>query len=180
MARSRPALAVILVVLAMAGTACRFSRTNNAALPTSTSSASTIDIFEETSTSIDDASTTTVASSSTTARQVTTTRRPTVTTTKPAPKPAPTAAPSVPHCNVSTADTFYGSSWTASVTSTFPGTNVVIALSWPGSSGNYSGVTDGSGSFQKTQRVQPSMRGQTVQVHVTVGGKSCSSSFKVS
>ncbi|MBA3655628.1 MAG: hypothetical protein H0W70_15710, partial [Actinobacteria bacterium] len=86
----------------------------------------------------------------------------------------------VPHCNASAADAIYGSTWTVSVTSTFPNASVVIDIRWPGGSGNYSGITDASGSWTKTQRVQPSMKGHRVDVNVTVSSVRCSTSFMVS
>ncbi len=178
----RSAIAALATALALAGPACTFSRNSNE-LPTTSTAVTVEALTDDTSTSVEDTTTTIVDTSTT--RPVATTVRHTAqaTTRPPAPRPATTArpAPATPHCNVSAGDTFYGGSWTASVTSTFPNATVVLDLSWgTGNAGNYSGVTDPGGSYVKTQRVQPSMRNQTVNVRVSVGGRTCSTSFRVS
>ena len=176
----RYAPAALATALVLTTSACRFSRSANELPPTSTT-LSTVALIDDTTTSVEETTTTITGSPSTTRRVATTVRASSV-TTRPVARTATTArvAPATPHCNVSAGDTFYGGSWTASVTSTFPNATVVVDLSWSGGSGNYSGVTDGGGSYTKTQRVQPSMRGQTVQVKASVGGRTCSTSFKVS
>lgn len=176
----RLAIAAAATALALAAPGCRFSGGDNAddSQATSTTSAELVALGdEETSTTVE--TTTTTAATATTVRRVATTARPSVqaaprTTARPAPPPAS------PHCNASAADTFYGNSWTVNVSSTFPSTPVTIDLKWAGGSGNYSGYTDPAGSWSKTQRVQPSMRGQRVSVTVTVGNVRCSTSFAAS
>ena len=178
-ATRRIAIVLLTVGIAVSAPACRFSRgsSDDEAAESSTTVETLATLSEDTSTSVED--TTTIASTASTRRVATTFRSAAVATTRaPAPRsPTPTAGP---HCTVSVADTFYGSSWTASITSTFPGSTVTIDIKWPGGSGNYSGYTDGGGSWSKTQRVQPSMRGQRVNVTVAVGTVHCSTSFMVS
>jgi hypothetical protein len=165
--------------LLLAGGSCKFSRSTSST-DASDTTVSTIATFgEDTSTIVEDTSTTEAVTSST--GRVSTTAKPTTRTTA---RSVTTArpAPASPHCTASAGDAFYGSSWTVNVSSTFPSASVVIDLKWgTGNAGNYSGVTDANGSFTKTQRVQPSMRGQTVSVNVTVAGKvSCHTAFTVS
>jgi hypothetical protein len=182
MAHRRAAITALVAALALAGPACRFSRNNNdSASPTTT--APTVALFEDTSTSFEDTTTTTPDGSSSTTRKVATTVRQTAqATTHVTTRPATTARPTttVPHCDASAADTYTGGTWTVSVTSSFPNSQVTIDLKWSGGSGNYSGITDSTGSFSKSQTAGPSMRGQRVVVNVTVASRSCSTSFMVS
>jgi hypothetical protein len=182
MAARRLAIGIAAAALAIALPACKFSRSStNTAAPSDTTE-STVEVLGDVSTIPDDSSTT-LGDDTTTSRRPTTTAKPATATTAAAVRTATTPrppAPTTPHCDVSVPNTTYGSTWTATVTSSFANSNVVIDLSWPGGSGNYSGNTDGSGSWVKTQRVQPSMRGQRVAVTASVGGRTCSTSFTVS
>ena len=177
----RRGVSILALALAMGLPACKFSRSANT-LPTATTSESTIAVIgDDTSTVVDDSSTTTALLGGTA-----TTRKPTVTTTHLAATattrrpvaPATTARPR-PTCSVSVPDAYYGSTWTATVTTPNPNASVTLEISWPGSSGSYTGMTDAGGNYSKTQRVQPSMRNQTVQVRLTAPC-SASTSFRVS
>ncbi|HZN16348.1 MAG TPA: hypothetical protein VFB78_18935 [Acidimicrobiales bacterium] len=179
MAYRRLAITALATAVALALPACRFSRSDKDA-SSSSSTTSTIDTFgdltdtslgEETTTSLDESATTT------TARGTTTSRKPTV-TTKPAPRPVTTT----PGCQVSVSapDTTVGQSEFISVSSTFPNRAVEISLSAPGYTHNTSNVTDSSGSYGYSQHVDAGTRGQTVNVSVSVGGRSCNTSFRVS
>ena len=179
----RRGVSILALALAMGLPACKFSRSANT-LPTTTTSESTIAVIgDDTSTSIDDPSSTTtvvVAGGPSTTRKATPTTAhlsATATTRRPV-SPATTARPR-PTCSVSVPDAFYGGSWTASVNTPRPNASVTLEISWPGSSGSYTGMTDAGGNYTKTQRVQPSMRNQTVQVRLT---SPCvaSTSFRVS
>jgi hypothetical protein len=185
MAARRSAIAVAALALAIAAPACKFSRSaNDASSSSSSTTETTASLFEDLTTSLDGTSTTSAGDTATSLRTATTTRSATATTRAPSARVATTArpaAPATPHCDASAADTFYGSSWTVNVTSTFPNSEVIISISWPGGSGNYSNNTDPNGSFSKTQRVNPTMQGQTISVSVTVAGRvHCSTSFRVS
>lgn len=183
MAVRRVAIGVTALLLLIVTPACKFSRSANTAADKSNTTEPTVAVFGDLTTLPAD-TTTTAAGDTTTSRRVATTIHTTATTAKPAARVATTArpapAPAVPHCNVSVPDSTYGSTWTATVSSTFPNSNVTVTLNWKGGQGGYSGVTDGSGSWVKTQRVQPSMRGQRVSVDAAVGGRTCSTSFTVS
>jgi hypothetical protein len=181
MAPRRAAIAGLVITFALVAPACRFSRSSDRAEPTSTTP--TLETFaDDTSTSVfDDTSTSTDGSTSTTARHVTTTARSVSGTTRATTRVVTTTRPTVPHCTASAPNTYVGSTWTVSVTSTSPNTTVVLDLHWgEGNAGNYSGITGPDGSFTKSQRVPPTMRGQTVTVAVTVGSLHCSTSFTVS
>jgi hypothetical protein len=132
---------------------------------------------EDTTTIADDGATTTVRRST-----ATTVRKTTATTARAVAAPRPTAPPTTrgPFCDASAADTTVNSYWTVTVNSSFPNSEVTIDVRWNGGSGNYTGRTDGGGTWTKSQRAGPSMRGQTVRVVAYVGGKSCSTSFTVS
>ena len=185
MAIRRVAIVVTGLLLAIVTPACKFSRATNTAADKSATTESTVEVFGDLTTIPDDTTTTAATdANTTTSRHVATTVRASVTTAKPAPRVATTARPATvptsPHCNVSVPDSYYGGDWTATVTSTFPNSNVTVTLNWKGGQGGYSGVTDGSGTWVKTQRVQPSMRGQRISVSTAVGGRTCSTSFTVS
>jgi hypothetical protein len=175
----RVAIVVLVATVAFTGTGCRFSRNNNAASPTS-SSASTVDTLgDETSTTFGDETTTTTSPTSTSSRVATTARQTVKATTRTTARPASAAKPGAPHCTASAADTFVRSTWTVTVSSTFPNTTVVIDMHYSGGSGNYSGITDASGGFSKTQTATAGWRGH-VDVSVSVGSAHCSTSFNVS
>ena len=176
-------LTVLLVVIVMPG--CRFSRNGTTtATDKSATTASTVEVLGDLTTVPPDTSTTDVGATTSVVHTAATTHAATATTAHSASRPATTArpapAPTTPHCSVSVPDSTYGSTWTGTVSSTFPNASVTLSLSWPGGSGNYSGITDGSGTWVKTQRVQPSMRNQRVNVTASVGGRTCSTSFTVS
>jgi hypothetical protein len=184
MAHRRLAITALAVALALAGPACRFSRSDKDASASSTTASTLVTLGEETATSLGDETTTTVdpLATTTTARNLTTTSRRTTVTTRAVVRTATTARPvSSPHCSASAGNTVVGSPWTVSVSSTFPNSEVVIDLSFAGGSGNYSGVTDPGGSWSKTQpRASQAMKG-TVQVTVTVASRvKCYTSFTVS
>ena len=181
MAHRRNAIAALAIAATLVAPACRFSggSSDDKADRTSTTQDALLALGTDTSTTLIETTTTpapTVATRSavTAARQTpqATTR---ATTARPA-TPAPTATP---HCTVSGSSTDGRGTWTVYVTSTFPNTEITLTLTWPGSSGNYTDITEADGSWTRTDR-SSSMRGQRVDARVSVAGRSCSTSFTAS